>query len=363
MRIVIKILILFLILIQSFSEVLGQSMPKACGGALERYKTVGSYQSVFIWTIEGGAYVQLPNRSDTVAKTDTSVIEVTWDKNVGYHSITVTEQLNTPFGACFGPTLLDSVAIESPVLEIAEKNMEICSDGTFTFHATPSYNYYVWDSINSNNNTYTINSGGMHRVSSSIVIDPWPGDTTRCVLSDSTYLTINIKPVVDLGNDTVLCANDRLMLTAGVSDSLYNYDWSTGDIAESIEIGAGGREYWVKVSSQKGCITYDTINVLACTRSMLLGDIPNTFTPNGDLENDEWNVPMLVNFPDAKVEIYDRWGRMVWNSEKAIHKTDKVGWDGNDLKGNKLPMDGYYYIIYLNREGTTPVVGHINLVR
>ena len=257
---------------------------------------------------------------------------------------------------------MDTVEIVTPSIAIAEKDAMICENGSFTFNVTPGHDSYVWDNNSPTTSaSYMTSMGGWHRVRSTLIVDARTVDTTRCMQNDSTYLTIALYPVVDFGNDTTLCADDVLELIAGVTDSLNAYEWSTGDISESITVNPGKKDIMVKVTSQKGCITYDTIAILPCTRSYLLGDIPNTFTP-GELDgmNDTWYVPNLSEkYPDARIEIFDRWGRMVWNSDKSPDKK----WNGNDMQGRELPMDAYYFIIYINRDGTNPEVGHINLVR
>jgi gliding motility-associated-like protein len=73
---------------------------------------------------------------------------------------------------------------------------------------------------------------------------------------------------------------------------------------------------------------------------------PKYFTPNGDGYNDTWNIWDLKNRPNAKVSIFDRYG-------KFIHqfKTSGFGWDGK-LNGIDLPSTDYWFVVnYFNQNG------------
>ena len=71
-------------------------------------------------------------------------------------------------------------------------------------------------------------------------------------------------------------------------------------------------------------------------------EIPNTFTPNGDGTNETWNLD-FSNYNNLKIEIYSRWGRLVWESSDLV-----IHWDGIGLNGQTLPSNTYYYILSLN---------------
>ena len=71
-------------------------------------------------------------------------------------------------------------------------------------------------------------------------------------------------------------------------------------------------------------------------------EIPNTFTPNGDGLNDTWNLDFSA-YNEIKIEIYSRWGSLVWESTDP-----NISWDGNSLSGKALPSNTYYYVISLN---------------
>jgi gliding motility-associated-like protein len=84
--------------------------------------------------------------------------------------------------------------------------------------------------------------------------------------------------------------------------------------------------------------------------------MPNTFTPNGDGINDFWYIPALVNYPNCKVKIYNRYGRIVYES-----KGYNTPWDGN-AKGETLPNATFYYIIYPSSD-QKPLKGSITILR
>ena len=100
-------------------------------------------------------------------------------------------------------------------------------------------------------------------------------------------------------------------------------------------------------------------------------DIPNIFSPNGDGFNDEFRLffrdkpaanPLLV-MDYYHVEIYNRWGRKVFESGDSISDWE---WDGS-IDGKKADEGVYYYIILYNSicedNGTSRRTGYITLVR
>ncbi len=93
--------------------------------------------------------------------------------------------------------------------------------------------------------------------------------------------------------------------------------------------------------------------------------LPNTFTPNGDAHNDLF-VPFPFCFIErVEMEIYNRWGQVVYET------TDPhINWDGKNKSGEDLPDGTYYYIskVFEQRvSGVTPAKkilrGHIDLIR
>ena len=79
--------------------------------------------------------------------------------------------------------------------------------------------------------------------------------------------------------------------------------------------------------------------------------INEVLTPNGDGDNDTWIVTGITHF-DNKVEIYNRWGNLVY--KVTNYRND---WDGKAnvslvvKQGQTLPAGTYYYIIDMGKYG------------
>jgi len=91
------------------------------------------------------------------------------------------------------------------------------------------------------------------------------------------------------------------------------------------------------IESDEALITYVIINV------------NNIFTPNDDGFNDFFTIGGLQKFKNSKLQIYNRWGNLIY--EKIGYKND---WDGIATTGfslngsKKVPPGTYFYTINLN---------------
>ena len=84
--------------------------------------------------------------------------------------------------------------------------------------------------------------------------------------------------------------------------------------------------------------------------------VPNTFTPNGDGINDKWEIDNLSLYPNHRVQVFDRYGQILYDS-----KNYTGAWDGT-FKGKPLAAGTYYYIIDLNGARDTKK-GYVTIIR
>ncbi|MCT4586782.1 MAG: gliding motility-associated C-terminal domain-containing protein, partial [Carboxylicivirga sp.] len=78
--------------------------------------------------------------------------------------------------------------------------------------------------------------------------------------------------------------------------------------------------------------------------------IPNAFSPNGDTYNDEFVISQFKSEPsESKLEVYNRWGSIVYRSKGNKYGIDSPFWDGTSNAGmvslgKKLPSGTYFYV-------------------
>lgn len=81
--------------------------------------------------------------------------------------------------------------------------------------------------------------------------------TAGCSVKDTFNITVDPFPMVNTGLDFTICDIYPSVVSANCVGS---YLWNTGDTTEQINITSSG-SYWVKVTSNKGCVATDTVLV------------------------------------------------------------------------------------------------------
>lgn len=71
---------------------------------------------------------------------------------------------------------------------------------------------------------------------------------------------------------------------------------------------------------------------------------PKYFTPNKDGYNETWTIPDLLDHPEARISIFDRYGKLI----KLMKPTD--GWDGT-FNGREMPSDDYWFGVSFEQDG------------
>jgi len=310
----------------------------ACvNGALYRYVAAGFAGSTFSWSITNGTIVN--DYNDT--------IYVDWGDQIITGTI---ELIETSVNGCVSAPVTLEVDVGSPDLDLGE-DRGTCFGSSITIDPEGDFASYLWHD-GSIGPDYTSDQEGWV----SLVVT----DINACKASDSVYITVHDLPEVDLGPDTSLCGDVGIILDAG-TDGIY-YLWSTGDISQEISVFMGEKEeYWVEVEDEYGCKSSDTVIVNECLVEFYFRDIPTAITPSdGNGLNDYWEIEKLASYSQAVVEIFDRWGTLVWRSEPGY----STPWDGRNMKGRDMPMDSYHFVIELNTSAKKDfITGIITVIR
>ncbi len=173
-------------------------------------------------------------------------------------------------------------------------------------------------------------------------------------------VTVNPYPVVDAGPD--------LFILQGGSDTLEpvitsveptTYLWtpnlyflSSNTIKMPVVKGVEDIRYLLTVTSRGNCT--DTSSVFI---KVLKGpEIPNIFSPNGDGVHDRWVIKYLDTYPGGTVDIYNRYGQLIFHSVGYA-----VPWDGT-VNGQQVPIGTYYYVVN-PKNGRTIMSGYVDVIR
>lgn len=188
--------------------------------------------------------------------------------------------------------------------------------------------------------------------------------------SDTANVTVvvNPNPTVYAGQDQhVLSGSSVNLLTTTTHTTQYLWSPSTylscDNCSSPIATPKQTITYTVFVSNQYGCKAQDDVTLfVSCDQSLLF--LPNTFTPNGDGNNDRF-YPQGKGISNInRFRIYNRWGELLFEEQNFPANDVSYGWDGT-YKGEPLKPDVFVYIIDTKCENGEPIQlkGDISLIR
>ncbi len=349
------LLIAFLKIFITFSIGQSSNLGTVCAESNEYYGVTGYDDSEYIWAVKGGVIVD-GNGQDT--------IEVKWGYRVGNYDLEVVEVTSS---GCMGIPIMGNVTVNAPLVDIGPDFMDVCQPDTVVFDARGDYfaPYVAQWQDGSYSATYKAFETDLIWVKVT--------DSLGCARYDTVDFSAHPLPEVNLGNDTLLCDEEKpLPLNAG-DFAFYEWESTSGLFFTS-------NPYYmfppkpvmdtmrVTVTDNNGCQMSDTIVIYPCDIAEIFKGMQNTITPNEDGQNDVWIIPYIQNFPDAVLEIFDRWGRLVHHEENFEpretndHVPGGIGWRGTS-KGRPMPMDSYFYVLELNYMNIEPITGTINLIK
>jgi gliding motility-associated-like protein len=135
-----------------------------------------------------------------------------------------------------------------------------------------------------------------------------------------------------------------------------DYLWTDGS-SERIRILTDSGWYSAELSNPCGTASDDFyLRLVDCECHMYL---PTAFSPNGDGLNDELVVKTRCELSSFQMEVYDRWGRLIFSSTDLNR-----GWEGT-YRGEVVPNGSYPFLIRYTPEGRNPRVeqGVVSVLR
>ena len=222
-------------------------------------------------------------------------------------------------------------------------------------------------------------------------------DTLRATSGCDSVLELKLR--VNLKNEVnerrTICANEAIFINstkinkAGQylftlknrfgCDSIFRLDLSVLDTTsflqeyilcegDSLRIGnriyAGSGQFAQKFSTAAGCDSTLHLTIKRgksdyCEDKYCRLYIPNVFSPNGDFQNDYFEVySPVVNI--SRLQIFDRWGDLQYDEQATNPK-----WDGTSMRGGLMNSGVYVFVLFGTCSNGKPFIkkGNVTLIR
>lgn len=302
-----------------------------------------------------------PNGTNTTGSS--IVVTSANNSNTGIYQVEVTDA-----NSCANSGSIEVSLAQLPdlVLSSSAVNDTYCATSIIQLTAIGASNY-VWNTPSggsSNGQTLTITNADASDEGWYIVTGM---DENGCSNEDSILVRVitNFYAVASAG-DSVICPGDPINLLASNGNShLWTGPLSFSSISQNPVITNAQLNntgwYTVYVTDENGCQAQDSVYILV-TNSGDCFLIPTLITPDGDPFNQTWVINGIENYLNAEVEIYNRWGNMVYFASPYNNN-----WDGMVNRGTtidstgKVPVGTYFYIIRLNDPDNKEFKGYVEV--
>ena len=246
----------------------------------------------------------------------------------------------TSSNGCYQVVELDINLVSEPKISIPNI-VPICERNNILLDAGANFSSYLW-STGATNQSILVNQAGNY----SITVTQAHG-TTICSTTKNFNVVLSSIATISSIETQDWTDNENIIIVN--TSGLGNYEFSLDGInyqSSNTFTGLNSGYYVVYIRDKNGCgIAEDQIFLLT---------YPKFFTPNGDGINDTWKIKFSQYESDFKVNIYDRFGKLI----KSLNKSSS--WDGT-YDGNLMFSDDYWFVA--TRSDGREYKGHFTLKR
>ncbi len=178
--------------------------------------------------------------------------------------------------------------------------------------------------------------------------EPSKGDTTDLIIKDVEDIKLKNVQEYDADEPTntwywgVVQGNDTTFSSENILNAINEGNDVATHTPEPIE-SIIYKLVTTKISNGKAvCADSSYANLT----NLLYPFIPSAITPNNDGQFDALTIHNSANYPEMVVKIFNRWGNLVFTSEKGYPEP----WAGTRDNGDELPDGTYFYVVEFNDE-------------
>ncbi|MEN8156022.1 MAG: gliding motility-associated C-terminal domain-containing protein [Bacteroidota bacterium] len=185
------------------------------------------------------------------------------------------------------------------------------------------------------------------------------GSSFGCYNTDTVTIALHPETGLEVTQDTAIAQWTSAQLEV-VGGPFTAYRWEPAEgldnstIPNPVASPRSSTYYLVYATNELGCEEVDSVHVEVIEEIKAY----NVFSPNGDGINDYFDIGSADRFPDMVVEVYSRWGDLLFSTTGY---DDGSRWDGT-ARGKEVPMGTYYYVI-IPYSGANPITGNVTIIR
>lgn len=230
------------------------------------------------------------------------------------------------------------VATVYPIVKIMEEVI-LCQNETATLDASIPGMIYLWSPGGETTQTIVISTIGDYSVS---ISSP---TITSCDLKKNISVIEHPAPIIN----SILVNENSIVIELDNPENYYEFSINGLDFKDSNQFSyIQSGQHTAYVREKNGC---NLVN-----QNFIVFTIAKYFTPNNDGKNDVWEIKEMRDYPNSRVEIFNRYGKLL----KQLN-SGSLGWNGT-YNGIELPADDYWYRLKL--DDTIPIIkGHFSLKR
>ncbi len=312
------------------------------------------------WSIPGVGVVHIGDTLDSSVLSQNTIYRLRYVANPAYVGATGCEYSETIFYN------RDSMPPQDPLYVRLDKDtyalcstdsdvvdLEVWNEGMRQYYAPFRYKWFEEDIIlwEEQGDKLTVSDSAKYSVRVEDTLGCWGTDTARIVLEERQ------------GSFGIACSI--------FGENLARFTWEPVWNARYYEVSLDGGITWDRSSGSQSheitnivqqqhimvrAVTTDACGYTDYRESDQCPDKvfpPNVFTPNKDGMNDYFVVRGLDLFPGSRLQVYDRWGKLVYEDDD--YRND---WDGDDN-----PDGTYMFIVEVKDPDKTVHKGMITLLR
>jgi gliding motility-associated-like protein len=254
-----------------------------------------------------------------------------WSQNI---NVRVVNELNS---LCFSETNFNLIVNELPIIADLLESYFLCNLEPFLeININNNYDSYLWEFEDGTTISNTFEAQLANAGSYTLTIGKIENGIS-CQNSFDFQFIRSSPPTISEVNSQELTNNNNFIEIIATGDGNFEYSIDGINYQESNYFSnINGGIYNVHVRDKLGCGED--------SKEVILIDYPKFFTPNGDGNNDFWQIEGISRYPISKIFIFDRYGKLLKQLSPTSH-----GWDGT-YNGKKLNSDDYWFTTNINNE-------------